>query len=364
MGRRVVASGRRLPPPYPVLLLLLLSGSLLCGAPSPAAAGQDEVTTPSPADRLSGIERLRARVMGKGGDGTPVHRARAHAAEPKLEHLDFLHIPKTGTSIIIALRRYLDACIHNKNATCPGKNGGTTFESHRDDRPNEPFFLDLHWTPGSVDCDGHLYACGHAGRRGMPGYHDPLTEKRLRAGGVVVMLRDPVERLMSVYRWYLTDPGYHHMPPMTPDNVLRIAKKEPARLKGHNMMTRMITGRAKGAPPAASASAFRILRDNVTFFGLTERWAESLCLFHCMLPGGTTFDPVECTNTRPTLNMTADERRAAPALRDQPEWARVAETLEELNSQDVELYADAEELFEARLEEHATCIKRQRCRCP
>ena len=63
----------------------------------------------------------------------------------------YLHIPKTGTSILIAMRNYLSSC-SVKDYACPGTQGGM----------GNPLLTEKQeslLTHSEVQCNGDLLAC-------------------------------------------------------------------------------------------------------------------------------------------------------------------------------------------------------------
>ena len=96
----------------------------------------------------------------------------------RLPSLRFLHVPKTGTSFIISLRNYLDAC-EVKDKTCSGDHGGSDLTVRFAN--DTPFYIEA--------CDGQLEACSKSA------YH--MHWRYTFQGNYVTLLREPGEQAVS-----------------------------------------------------------------------------------------------------------------------------------------------------------------------
>jgi hypothetical protein len=100
----------------------------------------------------------------------------------RLTTLRFLHVPKTGTSFIIALRNYLSAC-QTKDKSCARRlagnrsgfrfPGGTTYEE--------------------ISCGFALDACS------VRAFHRPFRVSEAQSSNYVTLLRQPLEQAISSY---------------------------------------------------------------------------------------------------------------------------------------------------------------------
>jgi len=223
------------------------------------------------------------------------------------DRLIFLHIPKTAGSTLkkILVRNYRYA--HSLF--------GYEFASHRE------IFLRRFWD-GSQK---RLYL-DHA-------RWAELGEERVGAARVLTMLRDPVERAVSMYVYCRThaDNPLHKV--ITGQGMsLEAFIMSPHFARRANFQTAFLAS-AGASDPLASAKA-NLARDNVVF-GVTERFDESVLLFAKVLGLG---------NVHYSRENVSARRPSSAAL---PESVR--ERIVGLGQGDMALYAWALDEFTRRL---------------
>ena len=218
-----------------------------------------------------------------------------------LSSVRLVHIPKTGTSFIITLRNHLVAC-KTKDYSCLGLLGGGFYGvNNPNGRRDSPVFASVE--DDDQHCGGALQACqGDI-------YHEPFIspEVELRrtrppspfdvdakphcswcallhptqnGTAYVTVLRSPVPRLLSALRWNCS------MALIAAGSAGASGAWEeclhgPGARNTFNVMTNMLLGysrlTARETTPAGINEAFRRLL-TFSFFGITEAWAESVCL--------------------------------------------------------------------------------------
>ena len=214
--------------------------------------------------------------------------------------LIFLHLPKTGGTTLrgIVRRQY------PRGVIC--------------ETPPTPFF--------------DLPAAERAKVRVLQG-HVPFGAHEWLAVPVdyVTMLREPVDRLVSLYHYARRKPGN----PLHP--LARALSLHDFAASGHpetlNHQTRMLSGRIGDFTPAALAPAQENLATRFACFGTHARFDESVLLFRRRLGWGN------------VLYLRENVTRGRPAVADVP--PATLDLIRERNALDVELYAFAS----ARLDE-------------
>jgi peptidoglycan/xylan/chitin deacetylase (PgdA/CDA1 family) len=156
----------------------------------------------------------------------------------------------------------------------------------------------------------------------------------------MTMLRDPVARIVSHYRWALRTPVSRlHRQVVDERLSLReyVERSDYAPLF-NNAQTRLLGAECVGEqPPASPATLERAKRnlERIALIGITERFEESLRMFRARLGWSGGGHPVD---------------NAAPGRPVEPTDAE-REAIESRNALDRELYVHAEALLESRLAE-------------
>ena len=176
------------------------------------------------------------------------------------------------------------------------------------------------------------------------GLHDRLPVN----ARYITLLREPVERTLSHYFFFVQPPGKRagragkgFVPPWLPQPSPDLTLDESLTERGYipdNLQTRMLCGLVSPydpLPPDALERAKLNLRERFAFVGTTERFAEFLALLNLDLEWPT----VAC--------KPANVNRHRPRKRDIP--PNVVRLVEERNTLDRELHAYAEELLTERL---------------
>ena len=230
--------------------------------------------------------------------------------------LFFLHLPRTaGTTIDAILERHFapQEVLKVYDAQEYGK----------------------HRTHSQEELAGYRYITGHLLLTGMapPTFCDTEVD-------VFTLLREPIGRLVSEYRFLRTWDKNHLYHKLNKGNVSfgEYVSSETYSLKfrGKNFMTRCISGRGFNAsyPVAALATAKKNLERVFVFFGLQERFLESLLLLGDMLG---------------VQDLLHERRNALKTDHDIPVSEDDLALARELNRADIELYAFAEALFAERV---------------
>lgn len=269
---------------------------------------------------------------GQGSDRSP-HGQRAVAGREPL--LVFVHIPKTAGTAFASILELNEPPDRIERAGNVFKGGGGA--------KRDAAFEHLRRDDGAL-LDGIGLIRGH-----FPlGIRAHLPERR--QARCFTFLRDPVERMLShFYGVESASMGRAGLkqPKLAPGATLQAMLD--ADLLHDNLHTRMLCGDVEPfgeVTTAMLAQAKLNLRDELVFFGLTERFDESLVLAQRRL-GFRTVVPPRVRSRTETLGGRAGGRvnDARPRGEEVPAEARAA--AESANSFDIELYAYAQQLFEA-----------------
>jgi hypothetical protein len=183
----------------------------------------------------------------------------------------------------ILARNGVKQCVNGKHPGLDASNDDLHKPFYKSRRANDPL----------ETCNGHLIACE------KETYHEPYHVAFLQHN-LVTMLREPFERFTSEIRWQFTRNSSH----TTADALLRNKQALATRVKTisrmNNTQSLFVSGRESN-PTAALAIAS--LHANFVFFGITDHWGLSLCVFHCELGGEFVRD--ECVNTRVGIDRHA-----------------------------------------------------------
>ena len=250
--------------------------------------------------------------------------ARTEATRP-LPRVKWLHVPKCGTSFANTL--FHTACPSvPKNAalvsvvdcikTTAGHEKLKEYE-RGSSRAKKRIIEDLKGAPHNVRCtdpagrfakEHKISTCGN-GFSSKVGAHLPRLERH--KGSVVVMLREPNERLVSAFM--------HNEGPFSPGRSDGKGSSMRGSVKGSidkfvrwpgvtGCLTKMLTGQTCGSSQALTISDVNDAVEAVNqelFVGITEAWDASVDLFHAMF--GEAALPFEYENVRPSLSAIQPE---------------------------------------------------------
>ncbi|GBF93713.1 hypothetical protein Rsub_06816 [Raphidocelis subcapitata] len=249
----------------------------------------------------------------------------------------FLHIPKTGTSFIITLRNQLEACRH-KDISCLGiRGGGRPVIVNGSIINSTANTLFARGPPGFDEaCGGRLLACQQeiyhvAYERGW--------QARYPSFAYVTLIREPVAHAVSMIGWLC--PESHAGTAEAWRSCLESDWTQSMGRVGfrprHDTHLKMLLGVEYSSRPIqlnahnVTEALTNLLR--LDFFGLTDRWAESVCLFHATFGGEPR--PSQFINVRPGDSLKI------------PDW--VVKAIQRNTAWDARLYAEASLAFDCRM---------------
>ena len=200
-----------------------------------------------------------------------------------LEHTTIysLHIPKAGTSFITILLHYCSPTLDESLMPEQAMWEQVFVKILEQNATYSPAL----WTHCRIIAQGH----GNAGLRSF------------KQDNWVGMFRHPLARLRSAYLNDLHSEGFSNKKRAELHASIHTLKEfvETPGITG--CQTRMLTGYACASlqsPADKLERALNALSTRFVFMGLTERWTESMCLFHAMYGGRVL--PVEFENAHPT----------------------------------------------------------------
>eukprot|EP01084_Bolivina_argentea_P174183 301714_1 len=200
----------------------------------------------------------------------------------KLTSLHFIHVGKTGSSLILTLRNYLDSC-KVKNVTCNGVMGGGFWRKSIATTRNYQTHQKL--SEQESHCNHSLIACG--GKSSGYKYHHHYNYMKHKNLDNIIMIREPIDRAISSDMWSQTQ-----------HNIISHTDCHNDYFQSEYVLNRTI------ANASDALFAAEVVIKNMTFFGITNYWGLTLCLFHCELGGAFTHN--ECDNTR-KMNRNYDQ---------------------------------------------------------
>lgn len=184
----------------------------------------------------------------------------------KQEMLQYLHIPKTGTSINWFLHDYFDNCGANESNPCPN-------HLTRLDSGDEGL------------CDGRLFSC--AGHRVSSALPEVVLS---RPTNLLTMLRDPYKRLQSDYNYILSKPQTEHLSPEINVTTMLQAVSSFRDFIFYPGVANCATKMLNGIP--CGDSTHELTDDNLVvakkvllamlWFGISEYFNSSVCLLAWM----------------------------------------------------------------------------------
>ncbi|GBF91346.1 hypothetical protein Rsub_03666 [Raphidocelis subcapitata] len=223
----------------------------------------------------------------------------------------FLHIPKTGTSFIITLRNQLDACKH-KDMSCTGAAGGGVGRYEHGQIVYSSMFFEK--APAGYDpyCGGNLVACQS---QTYHKFYDKQFQANNPSFAYVTLIREPVSHTISMAGWKCPS--------------LRESREAGWRLTELPRTSLRLTKLNEVNLTTALNNLLKL-----DFFGVTDRWTESICLFHATFGGEPR--PSQFLNVRPGDNPSP------------PAW--VVERIRANTVWDRRLYAVGAAAFQCRVD--------------
>ena len=181
----------------------------------------------------------------------------------------YVHVPKTGTSLYTVLRNRLSSC-NVKDFTCFGIWGGGIWGNHaKDGKIHYPF------SAKSLGInDTREESCGNTLNCQRKNYHCNYEKSHCRRQqNKVTMFRDPQKWFRSRFEWmWLFEMGGKNIDTNSFD-VRRVIRGPPMAFT---------TGKSN---TNETDEAFNILQSEYLWWGITDYWKASVCLFHCELGG-------------------------------------------------------------------------------
>jgi hypothetical protein len=174
-------------------------------------------------------------------------------------------------------------------------------------------------------------------------YDTSITRYFPRRPVCVTMIRDPVERIISYFEHVRRSPNHKHYRTVVEGKMTLEDFMDPplARSDTCNFQVRQLAGAIRGPakemPGSVLLEMARVRLAEFAFFGITERFDDSLDLLHYTF-GWQPVRNYENLNVSPTPSRRGDH----------PE--HVVEKIEIANELDLQLYRDAEGVFEERLQ--------------
>lgn len=220
------------------------------------------------------------------------------AQAPKnLTSFQYIHIPKCGTSFIITLRQYLDSC-KVKNFTCTGVLGGGKSKFATKNKKDELFF-NSKITSVEETCGDELIACE------WKLYHAKMRWE-FKKSNLVTMIREPRERLFSHVRMLFEWKKYYKRRGGTLSGLLndKFALEQiindPWKFDTNTHVKSLVNLQTDRLLIDNNLLGYRAFMEmqQFKFWGITDYWGLSICLFHCEL-GGEINLAIECQNVRP-----------------------------------------------------------------
>ncbi len=182
--------------------------------------------------------------------------------------------------------------------------------------------------PPFVDGVGLRMVVGHV--------HYGLHERLPGISSYVTLLREPVSRVLSLYRYIATNPKHYLHKDVADHGLMEFVSSDADDEEIENGQTRQIAGVTHGSPDRSSlARAKRNLVEHFAAVGLVERFDESVILFRRRLGWQWPF------YLRKNVTGTAPRNDTSDAA---------LEIIRDRNILDIELYHFGRALFEQSVE--------------
>ena len=209
----------------------------------------------------------------------------SNKTEMNISSFYYIHVPKTGTSLFTLLRNRLESC-EVKDFTCVGVFGGGVWGSQsKDGKDHYPY------SKKSLGIGDSEVTCGNTLNCPPHGDYHCLYSKCRKEMNKVTMFRDPQKWFRSFFEWmwvYQISRGQRF-------NIERLLHKQPFPMK-------FTTGKSDSSINKNETNmtildeAFDILQSEYLWWGVTDYWHASVCIFHCELGGEAR--PSETENSR------------------------------------------------------------------
>lgn len=262
--------------------------------------------------------------------------------------IHWLHIPKQGTSLFVPLyrrfcpRSFDRQLLRAQQELLKERGFPTTVVQIEKKKVFQAIHHFQHEEPAWNECLPNVTFHKH----GSFAYHWPYRAEFDASANVWVfaMLRHPLQRMWSAYRH-----RSHKGIPMFSQHKNPISFEEYlAEPHLQNCQLKMVLGKACQASIKprdgllnVTLAVHRMAQAHV-WFGLTDRWTDSMCLFHAWVDGSTATEPYELQNYRPgKQDVILDDINDV--------------TLPSSYDPDLSFYSEAVKIFDRRLEE-AGCV--------
>ena len=211
--------------------------------------------------------------------------------EVEIDSFFYIHAPKTGTSLFTVLRNRLKSC-EVKDFTCFGYDGGGVWSNMaRDGKVHYPFDAKRMGLGRSRKTSAKVGTCENT--LNCPPYralfHCPYaTEACRRQRNKVTMFRDPHKWFRSAFEWFWLSAMTNETVPIVRNRRFNVDES----MSDQSPMA-FATGKST---PEETEEAFEIVSRDYLWWGVTDHWRASVCVFHCELGGEER--PSETDNVR------------------------------------------------------------------
>mmetsp|Transcript_29432 Transcript_29432/g.46374 ORF Transcript_29432/g.46374 Transcript_29432/m.46374 type:complete len:337 (+) Transcript_29432:62-1072(+) len=266
----------------------------------------------------------------------PVHLPKGRFSKGYYEVPNFLHIPKCGTSLWYSILMHAGLCQQLKHS----ERGPAVLRGcpHNAKKVIETYNL----TADDQRC------CLGARRMHVPLRESAFDAKQWGKTPVLTMIRDPLRRIESQFNYAIKSkwiPNQSEINRPFNEQAVRILEKQNVTTLDQysslwfmqNCQTKFLSGHDCAAPVNLTNTEYnKALKalERLDFFGITDYWEESICLFHATFGLGPISDAKELANIRPT---TSGKHSIMSAY--------MVKTLMRNEYYDVQLYRHGQDIF-------------------